>query len=501
MKKRFAVAAVASLAIVAISGCPSPNNTKTPVATNSKAPSPNASAALKAGSGQSIMGTVKLPTGYNVISTGGGNFISTNGGTVVPTGGGNVISTGGGNMRAVLKVEETVGNGAVVTLVDEDGDKVAGVAAVTADADGNYAFKDVPAGTYKVEVEAAKGKQTAVFDTIVEAGDTNADVNAASTIVTAGVIENLDGDLDQLAIADFEKAVDKTEKTLETADLPDFTDEKAVLAKFDQLSEQIAELKTLVEELSAKIDELNAKIDALTAQLTQQSNGDCGIPDGLDANGDGGVTMAEFKLPDHEKTLSPEEVFRRLDISPKDGKIVKDEFCFSRPNGGPQDCNVPFADLDADRDGFLTQTEFKVPQNAPEPANVVFPRHDINGDGKLSISEFCTRPAPPTGQTTSPGPVQSQQPPMGNCGDRVAHVFVIKGYTPKAGDVLVALNPMGQETPHTGPIQNGKATVTIPEICAHKFRIKNGTQTVVDGTETINVQSGSAEVTLTFPTL
>lgn len=113
-----------------------------------------------------------------------------------------------------------------------------------------------------------------------------------------------------------------------------------------------------------------------------------------DANGDGKVTLAEFKA-------SRVAMMMRGDAN-KDGKLSKAEFETAakrraemggdagRPAGGPMGASGPggggggrmFGMLDANNDGFLTRAEIE------KMVERRFSRMDVNGDGSLSQAEL-----------------------------------------------------------------------------------------------------------------
>lgn len=100
-----------------------------------------------------------------------------------------------------------------------------------------------------------------------------------------------------------------------------------------------------------------------------------------DANGDGKVTLAEFKT-------SRVAMMMRADAS-KDGKLSKAEMEAvggKRAGKGGEDgkggSGRMFGMMDANRDGFLTASEIE------KMVERRFSRMDVNGDGALSAAEM-----------------------------------------------------------------------------------------------------------------
>lgn len=110
----------------------------------------------------------------------------------------------------------------------------------------------------------------------------------------------------------------------------------------------------------------------------------------MDTNGDGKVTLAEFKT-------ARVAMMMRADAN-KDSKLSKAELeagmAAMRQNaggggqGGGQGGGMMFAMMDANKDGFLTRPEIE------KMVERRFGRIDVNGDGSLSASEMAAmRPA------------------------------------------------------------------------------------------------------------
>lgn len=95
---------------------------------------------------------------------------------------------------------------------------------------------------------------------------------------------------------------------------------------------------------------------------------------GLDANGDGKITLQEFQASRGDR------MFRRMDAD-SDGKLSKAELQMMLDRA-PQGADAAFAMLDADKDGFVTRAE------ADAAAAALFARADTDGDGALSGDEI-----------------------------------------------------------------------------------------------------------------
>lgn len=109
-----------------------------------------------------------------------------------------------------------------------------------------------------------------------------------------------------------------------------------------------------------------------------------------DTNGDGKVTLAEFKASRLNRTM-------RADAN-KDGKISKAELeavAAARKGGEGQGGGGGrmFGMMDANNDGFLTRAEIE------KMVERRFQRLDVNGDGSLSAAEMqAARRGPMGGQ-------------------------------------------------------------------------------------------------------
>lgn len=118
---------------------------------------------------------------------------------------------------------------------------------------------------------------------------------------------------------------------------------------------------------------------ALTAGAASAQAGPGQMGGRLDANGDGKVTLAEFK--------AGRPGMQRLDTN-KDGKISKAEFAARPQRKAPPegkakgDGSRMFGMLDANNDGFIDKAELDT------MAEKRFSRMDADGDGVLSATEL-----------------------------------------------------------------------------------------------------------------
>ena len=130
------------------------------------------------------------------------------------------------------------------------------------------------------------------------------------------------------------------------------------------------------------------KTITLAAVLLAMSSGSAmaqGAPGAkMDANGDGAVSLAEFKA-------ARVKMMMRADTN-RDGKLSKTELEAGMAamrqgggggggQGGGQGGGMMFAMMDANKDGFLTRPEIE------KMVERRFGRFDVNGDGSLSASE------------------------------------------------------------------------------------------------------------------
>ena len=100
----------------------------------------------------------------------------------------------------------------------------------------------------------------------------------------------------------------------------------------------------------------------------------------MDVNGDGKVTLTEFKN-------ARVTMMMRADAN-KDGKLSKAELetgmaAMGKGGGAGKGSGMMFGMMDGNRDGFLTRPEIE------KMIERRFQRIDVNGDGALSSSEMA----------------------------------------------------------------------------------------------------------------
>lgn len=319
-----------AVALVGATGCQVPTGLLT---------APGAQQAASQFKGVVITGSVMAPSG------------------IIAVGGGNIIAPGGGNYHTLALTESPLAD-TEVFLADKSGKPIAGVAPVKTDANGRYTFTNVPTDrTYVVaaRVKTASGAP-ATFQSLVktEEGATEAQINAATTMVTASVLKKK-GALAKFQASSYRAAVDATAKHLTEADLPDFSNPAAVAAKMDELAEEIAEIKGRLDEIEAQLAEVKAEVADLKAQIEalkqQQAGGQTGggQTGGQTGGGTGGETTCEGS-------------FLALDAD-QDGYISWEEWALAYQRSGGQSAEAAtgvFLAVDHNVDGYWSGEEFEV---------------------------------------------------------------------------------------------------------------------------------------------
>jgi sugar lactone lactonase YvrE len=287
---------------VALAGCPEPRTgTGVPVratqrvtASPSLVPTQPAPAATplvptsSAGPTSAVVaGKLKVPMALplgGAPSGLGGGLITNNSAGLISDRGGALQAAPGLSLRtatplrhALLQAERTplpsrpVG-GVRVFLADAAGRALPGLQPVLTAADGTFQFQQVPAGfnfLVVAEVPTAGGK-SALFRTLVYAGPLGAttEVTAASTMVTASVLDGLErSDLGGYNASRFQSAIDTLDARLEEAQLPDFTDPVSVKASITKLSQEVAELRSILTEVREDLAKVQLTLDELKASL------------------------------------------------------------------------------------------------------------------------------------------------------------------------------------------------------------------------------------------
>ncbi len=405
-----------------------------------------------------IAGRVLAPPG--LVAAGGGNVIVNNTGNAVSHeadgilshNGAALVAAGGLGLR-LLAVEERPLAGTEVFLADSAGSPLPGRKPVQTAADGSYTFTDAPAEMAVVVAARARTAdgRAAVLQTIAKpsAQGAMADVSGASTMVAASLVSGRPNALETFNPAAFATATAATARNLELADLPDFADRAAVVRRMNELAARISEIQAALDDLRKELAEIKASLadlKTLIASLgeaptvagsppsgTAPSSGPrppapaagCeGVFGYLDADADGGVTLAEWSARFRGGPGEPPagEVFGFIDAD-RDGRLTAAEFVpaceahggADRPPapgtgpgpqgpGGTPDCDSVFAHFDRDRDGRVTEAEWRDAPPGPDggkPPLDHFGRLDGDRNGFLGKREFapmCEPREPPLGR-------------------------------------------------------------------------------------------------------
>ena len=177
--------------------------------------------------------------GGNLVAAGGGNLVAAGGDNLVAAGGGNLVAAGGGNLTgapyALMQVDnaadETEGPtttyderqapliGAEVYLADADGNPLTAYRPTISDTTGRYEFNDVPAGLHVVIAVRIRtpGNVGGTMQTITttQAGQNDADVTLTTTMLSAIMLEDQDGQLLSFDPATFDAALASLDERLE----------------------------------------------------------------------------------------------------------------------------------------------------------------------------------------------------------------------------------------------------------------------------------------------
>lgn len=210
-----------------------------------------------------ITGDVMIPA--KVLSQNGAGLISNNSGGLVSNNAGSLVSDKGGSLGGMaMSHTAAVDNGplanATVYLADAGGSPVPGMPTTTTDAQGHYSLKDIPSGSTFVVIVQRKldNGKTLSFQTLVRSRDlgATANVDAASTLATAGVLQSATSDLGDFKPATFQNATEVVRAKLTDDSLPDFTSRAAVIAKVNELAQTVSELKDALNEIQQDLTQI-----------------------------------------------------------------------------------------------------------------------------------------------------------------------------------------------------------------------------------------------------
>lgn len=212
----------------------------------------------------SLSGTVLAPAG--IIAAGGMNLVAAGGLNLVAAGGLNAVAPaaasyalGGRHLlarggRHLLALSQEPVGGAPVQLFDAQ-NKPVGDAVVSEAGTGRYLIPKLPAGdgpyVLKVGVKTATGN--AVLETIVRPNEApTADVDVATTMVTAAVIARAGGKLGAVRTRDFKRAVSNVASTVSDEALPDLGSPQALVDAFAAIAKSNSELRNTLAVLAGE---------------------------------------------------------------------------------------------------------------------------------------------------------------------------------------------------------------------------------------------------------
>jgi Ca2+-binding EF-hand superfamily protein len=323
--------------------------------------------------------------------------------------------------RQLLAVGQAPLANTTVFLADAAGNQIPGIASVQTDANGKYAFANVPGDfTFMVAARAkTKDGKEATLQTLTKPGafGATADVDAASTLVTAGVVNDQGAALGDFNPATFKTATEATAKQLQTGDLPDFSDRAAILARIAKFSLAVGELKGALEQMKSDMKTVKHDVEQLKKRLAEPTPppGPAAINSGAasgcmgafakyDLNHDGAVTLDEFRQAASANASGIESNFKAHDRN-GDGKITPDEACQDRPVAGapPNQPPQPIA-------GPTQATTTAPPPNGasapPTPRQTEQPRP------QATAGQGDRPPSPTPNPTATPGPAISTATPQ-----------------------------------------------------------------------------------------
>ncbi len=204
----------------------------------------------------SLVGTVLAPAG--IVAASGMNLVAAGSLNLVAAGGLNAVAPGAasyrlGRRRLLSLAQEPVG-GASVQLFDAQNRSVAD-AVVTEAKTGRYIFPKLPAGSgpfvLKVGVKTATGN--AVLETIVRPTEApSADVDVATTMVTAAVLARSGGKLEFVNTREFKRAVSNVSSVVSDDALPDLTKPQALVDAVAAIARTSSELRNAIAVLAGE---------------------------------------------------------------------------------------------------------------------------------------------------------------------------------------------------------------------------------------------------------
>jgi hypothetical protein len=97
-------------------------------------------------------------------------------------------------------------------------------------------------------------------------------IDVATSLITLAVSQG-QGDLGDFNAAAFRTATEATGRKLTDADLPDLSDRTAIIAKMDELSAQVAELKDMLDLIRNDLQEIKDSLAKLGERLDRPNGG------------------------------------------------------------------------------------------------------------------------------------------------------------------------------------------------------------------------------------
>lgn len=150
--------------------------------------------------------------------------------------------------------------GARVFAANAAGTMLAGTKATTTDKQGRFVLSSLPVNQTCVIVSEIKlsGGAVASFRSLArtQSSSVTVDIDAATTLVTAGVLDGLAAEeLGNFSAATFKAAVAAVGEKLTAEDLPDFSSQAAVREKLDSMAQDASELSEQLTEMRGDVRE------------------------------------------------------------------------------------------------------------------------------------------------------------------------------------------------------------------------------------------------------